>query len=269
VKRVLVVGVLILILCSLTLVEIANAGNAAYSMIEYQWIAGATIDGKWTTADEWNDGPLMVMSENASFTYNIDMTTYTLQWVVEFFTDNTTDAGDLWQLCFDDTNGGGTAPQPGDYMIEIVGHTTLKTYQGNGTAWDEFTLADSNEITWANTISNSTWNSTDHWILEVSDVKTTGEIQIPTAPPTGMRVAAYDANTTQWASWAPDSDANVPDEWGVVSDFSETPIPEGFSLVAVLLLSSIAVIVGFYFLRKRPKTKSYISGKKADINYTS
>ena len=81
--------------------------------------------------------------------------------------------------------------------------------------------------------------------------------------------AAYDANTSTLAAWAPDSDADVPDEWGVIPTNATEPWPEGFSLGVVVLLSSVAVAVGFYFLRKRPKTESGRVGKTGEITYTS
>jgi len=205
-------------------IPFVNAGNSAYSITEYQCVALATIDGNWTTADEWNDGPVIEMSNNASFTYNVDMTSYSMQWLIEFFTDNTNDTEDYCQICLDADNSGGFAPQVGDYKIEIQGHTTLKIYQGNGTSWVE-TSPIPGEITWANTISNSTWNNATHWILEISDSsKIADTIQTP-VPPNGMRVAVYDATTGELASWAPNSNADVPNEWGVISTYSTTPIP--------------------------------------------
>jgi hypothetical protein len=203
----------------------AKAGNAAYSMTEYQCVSLATIDGVWTTADEWNDGPRITMSDNASFTYNVDMKSFSMQWIIEFFTDNTNDTGDYWQICLDQQNSGGTAPQSGDFKIEIQGHTTLKLYQGNGTGWTEVS-PEAGELTWANTISPSPWNSTPHWILELSDSsKIAGTLRTP-QPPNGMRVAAYDASTGELASWAPNSSADVPNQWGVISDYSTQPISD-------------------------------------------
>jgi hypothetical protein len=271
-KRVLNIAFSILMVCSLLLliiVGIAKAGNATYSMTEYQWVAASTIDGKWTTNDEWTDGPPMTMGPgNATFTYKMDMTSYTMQWLVEIFTDNTNDTGDYWQICLDPDNSGGTAPQTGDFKIEIQGHTTLTVYGGTGSGWTVISQT-AGELTWANSISASPWNSTAHWILEIQDNdKTTGTIITP-APPNGMRVAAYDANTSTLAAWAPNSNANVPNEYGVISTYSTTPIPEGFSLGVVVLLSSVAVVVSFYFLRKRPKTESSRIGKTGEINYTS
>jgi hypothetical protein len=266
-KRGLTVGFSILILCSLLLVGTAKAGNPAYPLTEYQWAAGATIDGKWTAPDEWTDGPPMQMGVNASYTYNLDMVSYAMQWLVEIFTDNTTDAGDYWQICFDPDNSGGTAPQSGDFKIEIQGHTTLKMYNGNGSGWTEIAL-NATEITWANTISASSWNSTPHWILEISDDSKLAPNIITPAPPNGMRVAAYDANTSTLAAWALNSNADVPNEYGLINNYSTTPYPEGFSILFVVLLSSVAVAVSVYFLRKRPKTNSFSSGKTGEINYS-
>lgn len=262
-KKLLTVAFSIVILCSLLLVGTSRAGNPAYSIIEYIVINTATVDGKWTTADEWTDSPLTDMTGNATgkFGYNIQsFTTYGLEWIVEIFTDNTNDTGDYWQICFDDQNTGGTAPDSGDFMIEITGHTTLKVYRGTGTGWSQITPA-AGELTWANTISASPLNSTAHWILEIVESdKTAGNVQIPNAPPTGMRIAAYDASTGRLAAWPPNSSANNPNTWGVISGFSMDPIPEGFSLGVVALLSSVAVVVGFYWLRKRPKIQSYNLG---------
>jgi hypothetical protein len=224
---------------------------------------GQPMANRWPT-----DGQPMDMSGDARFVYKLWYNTLSMQWLSEFFGDNTTDAGDLWQICLDDQNGGGTAPQSGDSMIEIEGHTSLKTYEGNGAGWTEFTLSDPNEITLANKISASSWNSTPHWILEVSDLKTDGEIQVANPPATGMRVAAYDANTISWASWAPDSDADVPNEWGVIADYSENLGSEDFSLGVVVLLSSVAVAVSFYFLQKWSRIGRSSSGKTGEINYT-
>ena len=247
----------ILMLCSLVLlitVGTTKAGNPDYSIIEYPSITTATVDGKWTTDDEWTDTPVTEMSGNATgkFGYNVqDFTNLGLEWIVEFFTDNTNDAGDYWQICFDDTNSGGSAPDTGDFMIEIVGHTTLTVYQGTGSDWSEVT-PEEGELTWANTIDASPWNSTPHWILEIVDSsKTAGTVQIPTAPPTGMRVAAYDANTSTLAAWAPNSSADVPDTWGLIAGYSETPIPEALSLEVVVLLSSFSVLIASHYFRKR------------------
>ena len=246
----------IFILCSLlliTTVGTANAGNPDYSIIEYGAAIAKTIDGTWTAPDEWTDAPITDMTGNATgqFGYNMDFNTYGLQWIVEIFTDNTTDEGDYWQICFDDSESGGSAPSSGDFMIEIVGHTTMTVYTGTGSGWSEV-APDAGELTWSNTIDASPLNSTPHWILEIVESgKTSGVVQIPNAPPTGMRIAAYDANTSTIAEWAPGGTADVPDSWGRIGGYSMDPIPEGLTFGVMAVLSSVALLAGSHYLRKR------------------
>jgi hypothetical protein len=251
----------ILMLCSLLLITTVGtviAGNPDYSITEHPSVAVATVDGKWTTDDEWTDTPVTDMSGNATgkFGYNIqDFTNLGLEWVVEIFTDDTEDAEDYWQICFDDSNSGGSAPDSGDFMIEIVGHTTLTVYQGTGSGWSEVTPA-TGELSWSNTIDASPWNSTPHWILEVVDSsKTADTVQIPNMPPTGMRIAAYDASTDTIAAWAPDSSADVPDTWGLIGGMSGDPIPENLTFVVMAFLSSVSLVVGSHYLQKRSKKR--------------
>jgi len=261
-KKTIVTTFCTLMLCSLLLLINAGsikAGNPDYSITEHPSQTLATVDGKWTAEDEWTDTYWADLSGNATgrFGYNIqDFTNLGLEWIVEIFTDNTTDAGDYWQICTDDQNSGGTAPDSGDFMIEIVGHTTLTLYQGIGSGWSEVTPAEG-ELTWSNTIDTSPWNSTPHWILEIVDSsKTAGTFQVANMPPAGLRIAAYDANTSTLAAWAPDSSADVPDTWGIIGGMSMDPIPEGLTFGVMVLLSSVTVLVGYHYLRKRPRKES-------------
>jgi hypothetical protein len=253
-KKTLAIVVSALMLFSMLPIGMVFAGNAAYSITEYGGTNAVTLDGKWTTATEWTDAPHTWMSGNTTnsgkFAYKMDFNTYQLSWCVEFLTDTTNNAGDYWKICLDDSNGGGTAPQAGDYMIEITGHTTLKLYQGTGTAWAQIS---STEVGWSNSIATSMWSSTPHWILEVQDLKTDGTVQVPNAPPTGMMVAAFDASNNQYTSWAPGASATVPNSWGLVGTYSMDAVPEGFTFGTVMVASCIAVVVGFICLRKRQK----------------
>lgn len=248
-----------LMLCGLlllTTIGTAMAGNPDYTCMEYGAIGTTTIDGHWSEPLEWYDGPELEMNGGSALAvYNIDFNTYAMQWCVEFFTDTTDDAEDYWQICIDDSNTGGSAPQSDDYKIEIVGHTDLTFYQGNGQGWDEIT-PDDGEITWANMLDGSPRNTTAHWILELAVIKTT---RVATnAPPTGMRVACYDANTSTLAAWAPGSDADVPDEWGLVDGYSMDAIPESLNFAVMVSLSSVSLLVGSLYLRKRSKKQEIV-----------
>ena len=244
-----------LMLCNLLLlvtVGTVMAGNPDYSIIEYWTQVAKTFDGEWTSPDEWTDGQHVQISDSGMFTYTADiMTTMNSQFLVEIFTDNTTDAEDYWQICLDPSNGGGSAPQAGYGRIDIIGHTEIKCYNGDGTSWTEIPVDD--DIEWANSISDSPLNSTPHWILEIQFNKEGGAMTLA-MPPNGLRIAVYDASTETLAAWPPGSDVNVPDTWGVIPTYSSEPIPESIGFGVAALLSSVAVAVSFYFLRKRPKT---------------
>jgi hypothetical protein len=251
---------LVLMLCSLLLITTVGtvmAGNPDYSFLEYWAQVPATVDGEWTSPDEWTDGPVIQLSDDANFVYVMDSSVYGSQFVVEIFSDDTEDAEDYWQICFDDGEDGGSTPQSGDYRIDIEGHTDLVFYAGNGQGWDEIT-PDSGEIEWAESISDSPWNSTSHWILEINILKTVRVA--PSPPPTGLRVAVYDANNPNAGvlSWPPDSSVDVPDEWGSIPTYSDTPIPEGLNFAVMAFLSSVSLVLGAHYLHKRSKKRETV-----------
>ncbi|MCZ2808166.1 MAG: hypothetical protein O2V44_02295 [Candidatus Bathyarchaeota archaeon] len=234
-----------------------KAGNPEYSIIEYTGgITLATVDGVWTTEDEWNDALTVPISDTATFWYYAEINVFSCEFLVEIFNDDTNDTGDYWQFCFDDTNSGGTAPGSGDYRVDIVGHTDVVIYTGDGESWVQTALTPADVgLTWANSISASPIDSTPHWILEFTFIKTVA--MIPSAPPTGLRVAVYDASNSEAGvqDWAPSSNVNVPDEWGLISEYSPDPIPEGLTFAVMALLSSVSLLVGSQYLRKRSKKR--------------
>ena len=249
-------------ICVLILVTVGTikAGDPEYSITEYPAVTVCTVDGKFTDPDEWSDTIQQVMlGEDQDFPmpigyfgYNIqDFTNLGLEWIINYGSDQTNGTGDYWQICIDNGESGGSAPDSGDFKIEIVGHTTLTLYQGNGTGWTEVT-PEEGELTWSNTLDDKNFGSggvESHWILEIVIIKT---VRVAVnAPPTGMRVACYDANTSTLASWPPDSDRDVPDEWGLVDGFSMDPIPEGLNLAVMVSLTSVSLVVGSHYLRKR------------------
>jgi len=248
----------ILMLCSLLVmitIGTAMAGNPDYSFIEYWAQVPATFDGEWTSPDEWTDGPLIQLSEDASFTYVMSYSDVMYsQFLIEFFSDDTDDAEDYWQICIDPSDGGGSAPQAGYGRIDIIGHTDIVCYEGDGTGWTEIPVE--SDITWVDSISDSPWNSTPHWILELQFDKQANVMQF-TQPPNGLRIAVYDASNSEAGvqAWPPGSSADVPDEWGVIPTYSQDPIPEGLSFAVMVLLSSVSIVVGSLYLQKRSKRK--------------
>jgi|WetSurMetagenome_2_1015567.scaffolds.fasta_scaffold21923_2 hypothetical protein len=255
-KKTLGIGIFVFFLCSLMLTGIVCAGNSAYSISEY-WLANPTvIDGKWTTTNEWTDTGHTFMTGNATgkFAYKADINsgTYATIFIIEMLGDNTNNTGDYVQLCLDNDNTATTAPTSTCYMVQIDGNRNLTLYQGTGSGW---TAVSRSELTWAETLGTSMWSSTPHWIIEIQDSSKIDGIIQTGQPPNGLRVAAYDASNTQFAAWAPNSNANVPSTWGVIADYQST-IPEGLSagttVGLILLLASAVTLATFIHLRRRP-----------------
>lgn len=147
-RRTFFMSICVLALCSLLLLNISiiKAAEPGYTRTDYNPTVTPTVDGKWTSNDEWAlNGEVTAIGTGAVFRSVWIMESFdpeiivTDTFLVEFFMDTTNDAGDYWQLCIDGDQSGGSAPQSSDYRIDIVGHTTLKLYEGNGTGWREIT----------------------------------------------------------------------------------------------------------------------------------
>ncbi len=243
------VAFMMLLLVSVGAINCASAQAA--ERVSWGMVVQPTYDGVWTPDDEWTDGgEVNTIGEDVSFTstwfYGDAVVT---QWLVEFLSDTTDDAEDYWEFCIDGYADGGSAPQIGDFKFVITGHTDLVWYEGDGTGWAVADL-DASEIEWANALSTSPTDSTEHWVLEFEIAKNVGTVQMDIT--WNCRVAVYDASTETTAAWPEGSDADDPSTWGMENYTSDT-VPEGLSFGVMVLLSSAAVIVASVGLRKRSK----------------
>jgi len=254
-KRVLAITVSMLMLCGLLLVGVTKASEPGYDITENNAGGAITLDGNWATG-EWEDSWIEYMNASEAderFCYKADSANgYAPNFLIDS-ADTTDDAGDIWQICIGIPDGG-DAPLAGQNKIEIVGHETLTVYEGNGTGWVEI---DSSPVTWADnmTISDVPLDY-EHWCVEMIIDKTSiGSAAWNAAPPIGLRVAMYDETEDLWVAWPPQSDADVPEGWGRIATYGS--IPESLSLGVVALLSSVAVAVALYSVRKRPKNINF------------
>ena len=260
-KRTYSIAFCLLMLCSLLV--IVNIGTVfatepGYTnIVEAYTTSAVTVDGKWggTNGAEWADAWLekqFPTGVNARWAYKMDSNSgaYLMSWLLEFH-DTTNDAGDIWRICIDGSADGGPAPNSNDHKIEIIGHTTLNVYIGNGTGWSPQTTT---AVTWNNSLTTSPYDAVNHWVLEVQANKGALGEWGANPPPHGVYVGMYDAsNTTQgWVQW-PATTPDNPSRWGLIATYQES-IPEGLNIGIAVLLTSFAVIVGSYYLRKRPKT---------------
>jgi len=244
-------------LCSLLVLTTAGTTMAAepgYERISYSTQVLPTIDGMWTSEDEWTDGDITMIGTDVAFRSTWDMATDVMtRWIVEFFSDTSDDPGDYWQFCIDGAQSGGSSPQVALHRkFEITGHTDLVWYMGDGEGgWTE-RETDPSEIEWANSLSASPTNSTPHWILEFQIAKNSGEVQMDIL--WNFRLAVYDASNSGAGvlAWPP-TDEYVPDTWGI-ENYSAEAIPEGLTFGVMALLSTVSVLVGYkYFVKRKEK----------------
>ncbi len=248
----------ILILFSLPLLNIktVQASEPGYQVDEAYTTVTVNVDGNWATG-EWEDSWIEYMDASAAderFCYKANSAIgYAPEFLVDS-ADTTNDTGDIWQICIGITTGG-SVPLAGHNKIEIVGHETLTVYEGNGTGWD---VVGSGAVEWADamTIHDVPFDY-EHWCVEMIIDKTSiGSASWNAAPPIGLRVAFYDETEDLWVAWPPQSDADIPEGWGLIGGGAGS-IPESFGIVVVVLLSSAALAISFYFLRKPPKNRLY------------
>ena len=253
-KKVVSVVFCTLVLSSLLL--LANMGTTLATepgygdIIEAYTTTAITLDGNWG-ATEWSDAWIESrLNRTARWAYKMNMAgeNYLMSWAIDFH-DTTNDANDRWLLCIDGSGDGGTAPNSNDHKIEIAGHSTLNVYQGTGTGWAAQTTT---AVTWRNSSTTSPYDPVNHWVLEVQVNKGALGAWGANPPPHGLYIAMYDAsNQSQgWISYPPNTPSDNPSRWGLIFTYQES-VPEGLSLVVLVLLSSVAVLVGSFFVRKR------------------
>jgi hypothetical protein len=266
-KRSVLAAFSVIVLCGLlSLPTVVKSYYDGYETTNYQAITTPVTDGAWTTDTEWDDAEV---PPNLPATFHWrDKWTWPSNiiehYVIEFFTDNTTDTGDYFQYCCDCDADGGSAPQTDDIKLEYVGHNGLSgltVYRGNGTGWEEYTdFTWPDEINIVDSISGSPLDSNPHWIIELTMDRTKFDVSVSGYSP-WIRIAVYDeSNATAGVQAWPPTSPDVPNDWGLETGTTET-IPEPLTVAAVVFLSTVAVIVSFYFLRKHPKTQSQNSGE--------
>jgi hypothetical protein len=166
-------------------------------------------------------------------------------WVIEFIGDTTDDPGDYVKMSVDaaagfgDPAAGGTAPTDVCIEITVTGTGTATFRKGTGTGWTAFTDPTSEDYTMATSV-------TGHRIYELYMQKTT---LLAFGYNNDVRLEVYDATTGKTLLWPPQSDADVPDTWGVGTTVSEA-VPEGLTIGIMLSLSTIAVLVGTRYFKK-------------------
>ncbi|NLF87490.1 hypothetical protein GX563_01555 [Candidatus Bathyarchaeota archaeon] len=259
-KRTYLVTLSIALLCILSSTAFASAASAEYGFTNYQAITVPTTDGTHTTG-EWladSDVPPNLLTTFAfREKWSYPESKIYLHVLIEFFTDNTNDAGDYYQVCYDCSADGGTAPKSDDVKIEWKGHSTAgyKIYTGTGTGWAAYTGAGAvlgTDVVIAESLSTSPLSSTTHWVVEMKiyrsgifDVSGAGYAPL-------VSLAVYDASNSAAGIQAwPSNSVDKPDNWAVETGTMDN-IPESLTVLSVIALSTFAIVTGTVLLRKHP-----------------
>ncbi len=227
-----------------------SAYKPGYEIDNYVAIEIPTIDGNWTTADEWTDAEEAQLDGGLTVYFRLkyaqEDSTFFQYILIDFLNDTTDDPSDGFSLCFDAHHDGGTAPQTDDYMISLQGHgiSGLHVYQGNGVDWTEiFDYSLGKDLVIVNNINPSPASSTPHWIAEFKVNST----WLSLLNDYWLRVAAFDDSSGAGNNVWPSSYAGTPDDWGLtVTKF--TQIPE-FNVVFILTFL-IALVPIIYYVKR-------------------
>jgi len=192
------------------------------SVAAYQAESPVTIDGKWTTPDEWTD------AANVTFGYgsfgerqhfHVKHDTGFLYVLVDFVADKTLDDKDNSWVYLDTNGDRGTAPRNDDYGFGInflAGQPIFIMRLGNGTGWKELAPSSRPPIegfwAWASMDpSNDPYLSTPHSIYEFKIPKTI----LDSSTTIGFRVVAGDG--LGQVEWPSRSSLNFPCGWGTLT----------------------------------------------------
>jgi hypothetical protein len=256
----------IAMLCLLSIFVLMFASNAAaydeaYTHTEYMGAANPIIDGTYAAGadSEWVASSSVPFGTNG---YWRDMWTYTDTVYVCLLVetaDGTDDAGDYWELCFDGNADSTTAPQADDHKVRITGHgasQTVQWYVGDDATWQTMAAPATESASFAQALGASPKIAADHYVLEMLIAKQSTDM--PLNMQWALRVAYFDAHDggSGLQVWPPATTDTNPGGWGYIDYLSEPNpdpdvIPEGIGLVAVIALSSVAIIAGSMLLRKR------------------
>lgn len=235
-----------MLLSLLLSVGIVIAANPDYERFSRPTQVIPTIDGEWTTDDEWTDGEFTWIGTDVAFTstYDGDMT----RWIVEFITDTTDDSGDYFRFCIQGFPSQGAVAR----KLELFGHTNLAYFIRGGGDWTETDPVEG-DFVWASSLSASPTSDTPHWIMEFQIDK--ADKQITMEDVWNFYLELFDKSNNDIFAWPPSADELTPDDWGI-ENYNPEPIPEGLTFAVMALLTTVSMLVGYRYFVKRKETKT-------------
>jgi len=254
------------LVCLISLVGVIHAQNLEYQAENYEASIIPTIDGGWTTPDEWSDAEEYQLGGSLDVIFRLKKVTnglgqlQTLYFLIEFFNDTTNDSTDYTRIGLVSANTPGGVPEGGEAPDENCIYFEYKGHDVN-----YFTYSRGFDDGWV-VNSTYTWN-TDILVVDSFDTSPLSDqphlivewrISAPAfniRPDLLLRVGAYDAtdgilyHAQIWPFYA---NVNVPNQWGLVVMHNET-IPEISICTALLMFLTMPIIVT---LARKMKKKS-------------
>ena len=247
---------LVSILCSAFLVVDVYAQNLDYQAENYEAAIIPTIDGVWTTPDEWLDAEEYKLVGSLRAYFRLKKVTdglgqlQTLYFLIEYFDDNTSDLSDYTSICLAVADTPGGIPEGGEALdenciqfsyrpSESINH--FNYYRGAYGGWlQNYTYNLGTDILIVESFNTSPLFDQGHLIVEYSISAAAFGIN----PDFWLRVAAYDG-TNNWPGsqiWPSYANVNFPNQWGIVVMHNES-IPEISIWTALLMFLTIPIIV--------------------------
>lgn len=259
----------------------AETGLAAVTISSSRSIHDVTIDGKWTTTNEWSDTTELQARGRAGYVCIKDDDRF-LYVLMDFTSDTGLDDGDLARVRFDVNDDKSQRPQVDDYVTLVDwmgGVMQTRTVQGSGTGWVLTKNDLGAKVASTNDPGNDPYSDQPHRIYEFAVPRTVFGDRVGTgfSLTMGDKMRTSEANfinlprkhnylnPSTWATLkfaTPSETATVATastqttQTLLVTRSAETPAAASQGQTPILAIAGIVAVVaiiGVYYLRRRSR----------------
>jgi hypothetical protein len=250
----MIVAVLVLIMCSVFVLPIANAASDTILITISGNMNKVIFDGKWTTPSEWKSSSWSELRfTNSTIHLRVAHQDNFIYVFVDPVDDNALDKSDTTRLCIDSHGNKNIFSDDDDFcFVAKLGSEEGEVYQGNGTDLESsFTkISNPNGFIAVGGISdeNDRYSTISH---------PSYEFRIPTeligrSDHYGLFVSVFDEKNNTYYNWPSNLQGNTadipsPQTWGELVS-PDKSLPE-FDLPLLILLPSLVLV--FYLTRIR------------------
>jgi hypothetical protein len=266
----------LLLLCAVTGAESSFAAESIPSSPSTNEV---TVDGKWTTPDEWRDATEMRAAGGWGYVCIKD-DKGSLYVLMDFTSDRTLDDRDMARVRLDARNDKSDSPQADDYVILvdwIAGAIITRAAKGNGSAWVSTGENLGVKVGSSNDSRNDPYSVRPHMIYEFAiprEILGDGP-EIGLSATAGHEMGTVEAKfmnlprrhqsfkpstwstltfATPFETQAPPPTTTLPTQTSIAStQSSERSMPNqaGVATTIVVMIVVVLAILGVYYLRKR------------------